>query len=93
MADPDSRFIELNGLNVHYKQAGSGEPLIVLLHGFSASTFSWREVMQPLAAFGTVVAYDRPGFGLTERPLGDELKTGREPTRTGRTRRPTRWRR
>ena len=74
LTDPDSRFIELNGLNVHYKQAGSGEPLILLLHGFSASTFSWREVMQPLAAFGTVVAYDRPGFGLTERPLGDELK-------------------
>ncbi len=75
MADPDSRFIELNGLNIHYQQAGSGEPLILLLHGFSASTFSWREVMQPLAAFGTVVAYDRPGFGLTERPLGDELKS------------------
>ena len=76
LADPDSRFIELNGLNVHYKEAGSGEPLILLLHGFSASTFSWREVMQPLAAaFGTVVAYDRPGFGLTERPLGDALKS------------------
>ena len=74
LADPDSRFIELQGLKIHYKIAGGGEPLILLLHGFSASTFSWREVLQPLAALGTVVAYDRPGFGLTERPLGDALR-------------------
>jgi pimeloyl-ACP methyl ester carboxylesterase len=69
LADADSRFIEVNGLKVHYKMAGQGEPLILLLHGFGASVFSWREVMTPLAQFGTVVAYDRPAFGLTERPL------------------------
>ena len=74
LADPDSRFMDLKGLKTHYKTAVGGEPLILLLHGFSASTFSWREVLKPLAAFGTVVAYDRPGFGLTERPLGDALK-------------------
>lgn len=69
LADSDSRFITLNGLQVHYKQAGQGEPVFILLHGFGASLFSWREVMQPLAAFGTVLAYDRTAFGLTERPL------------------------
>jgi len=74
LADPDSRFMDLNGLKTHYITAGGGEPLILLMHGFSASTFSWREVLKPLAALGTVVAYDRPGFGLTERPLGDALK-------------------
>jgi len=42
---------------------------MILLHGFAASTFSWREVMQPLAELSTVVAYDRPSSGLTERPL------------------------
>jgi len=73
-ADPDSRFMELSGLKIHYKAAGSGEPLILLLHGFSASTFSWREVLEPLAGFGTVVAYDRAGFGLTQRPVGDVLR-------------------
>jgi pimeloyl-ACP methyl ester carboxylesterase len=41
---------------------------VVLLHGFAASVFSWREVMGPLAESHTVVAIDRPGFGLTERP-------------------------
>lgn len=69
LADADSRFIEVDGLQFHARQAGDGAPAMILLHGFGASTFSWREVMQPLAALGTVVAYDRPSSGLTERPM------------------------
>ncbi len=72
LADPDSRFIEINDITVHYKQAGEGDPTMVLLHGFGASVFSWRDVIQPLAQRGTVVAFDRPAFGLTERPMRDE---------------------
>jgi pimeloyl-ACP methyl ester carboxylesterase len=72
LADPDSRFIDINGLQVHYKTAGQGEPTLVLLHGFGASVFSWREVMEPLSEIGTVMAFDRPAFGLTERPLPGE---------------------
>ncbi len=68
LADADSRFIDVGGLEVHYKLAGEGRPALVLLHGFAASTFSWREVMAPLAQDYTVVAFDRPAFGLTERP-------------------------
>ncbi len=73
LADSDSRFIEVNGLTVHYKTAGSGGPLILLLHGFGANLSSWNKVMAPLAELGTVVAFDRPAFGLTERPVGAEL--------------------
>lgn len=69
LADPDSNFIEINGLSVHYKMMGEGEPVFILLHGFGASTFSWREVMGPLSEYGTLIAYDRPAFGLTERPV------------------------
>jgi pimeloyl-ACP methyl ester carboxylesterase len=69
LAEPDSRFVDVNGIRVHYKIAGRGKPAILLLHGFAASTFSWREVMDPLSEFGTVIAFDRPAFGLTERPL------------------------
>ena len=72
LADPDSRFVEVGGIAVHYKMAGSGEPVLILLHGFGASTFSWREVVGPLSEVGTVVAFDRPGFGLTERPMPGE---------------------
>lgn len=72
LADADSQFIEVNGIDVHYKQAGQGEPAILLLHGFGASTYSWREVIQPLGEIGRVIAFDRPAFGLTERPLPGE---------------------
>jgi len=69
LADEEGRFIEIDGLSVHYEQAGSGRPAFILLHGFGASTFSWREVIDPLAETGLVIAYDRPAFGMTERPL------------------------
>lgn len=69
LAGPDSRFIEVNGLQVHYKKEGQGRPALILLHGFLSSEFSWREVRSPLADGRTVVAFDRPAFGLTERPL------------------------
>jgi pimeloyl-ACP methyl ester carboxylesterase len=69
LVDSDSKFIRLNNLNVHYKEAGAGGQALILLHGFGASTYSWREVLQPLSKNGLVVAYDRPAFGLTERPM------------------------
>jgi pimeloyl-ACP methyl ester carboxylesterase len=69
LADADSRFLEVGGLEVHYKEAGSGAPVFLLLHGFGASTFTWREVMEDFSALGRTVAYDRTAFGLTERPV------------------------
>lgn len=69
LAGPQGGFIEMNGLRVYYELSGQGQPFYVLLHGFGASTFSWREVTGSLAEMGTVLVYDRPGFGLTQRPL------------------------
>jgi pimeloyl-ACP methyl ester carboxylesterase len=69
LADDDSEFIEINGLDIHVKKRGQGEPVFVLLHGFAASLYSWHAVMEPLSQLGTVIAYDRPGFGLSEHPL------------------------
>lgn len=69
LADPDSQFTVLNGVRIHYKQSGTGQPGFVLLHGFGASAFSWREVLTTFATWGTTAAFDRPGFGLTERPV------------------------
>jgi pimeloyl-ACP methyl ester carboxylesterase len=73
-AATSGEFVTLNGLDVHIERrdysgdCGCDAPLIVLMHGFGASTFSWRDVMQPLSAAGTVIAYDRPAFGFTDRP-------------------------
>ena len=72
LKDPDSRFIRIQGVDLHYKDMGQGETTIILLHGFGASTYSWREVMAPLSKLGRVIAYDRPAFGLTPRPLRGE---------------------
>ena len=76
LAEPDGRFVDLpyagDMLTVHYEEAGGSKQNLLLLHGFAASTFSWREVLAPLAEFGRTVAYDRPAFGLTERPLPGE---------------------
>jgi pimeloyl-ACP methyl ester carboxylesterase len=69
LADPDGKFIEINGITVHHKERGDGDQTFILLHGFGASVFSWREVMDDLSQFGRVIAYDRPAFGLTERPM------------------------
>jgi pimeloyl-ACP methyl ester carboxylesterase len=69
LADPDSRFMDVNGVRLHYKDAGQGEPALILLHGFGASAYSWREVIGPLAQRARVIAMDRPAFGLTSRPL------------------------
>jgi pimeloyl-ACP methyl ester carboxylesterase len=72
LAEADSLFLDVDGLQVHHKVLGQGEPTIVLLHGFAASIFSWRKVMDPLGEMGTVIAFDRPAFGLTERPVPGE---------------------
>lgn len=67
LADNDSMFAEINNIDIHYKISGEGYPLIILLHGFGASTFSWREVMEPLSEEFTVVAFDDRGLvSLTE---------------------------
>lgn len=76
LADSDSRFMDVKGISVHFKEMGQGEPVFVLLHGFGASTYSWREVLEPLSKEGRVIAYDRPSFGLTSRPMpGDWTRT------------------
>jgi pimeloyl-ACP methyl ester carboxylesterase len=65
-----SKFVELVGHQVHYVDAGNpaSERLILLAHGFGASAFSYRDVLEPLSEHGYVIAYDRAAFGFTERP-------------------------
>lgn len=59
----------VNGLTVHVLEAGfetPERPVILLLHGFPELAYSWRKVMQPLAAAGYhVIAPDQRGYGRT----------------------------
>ena len=75
LADQDSRFVEVQGITVHYKETGSGKPVFIFLHGFAASLFSWHAVMEPLSKHGRMIAYDRPAFGLTDRPVIENVQT------------------
>ena len=76
-AGDDATFVTIGDLDVHYEYVEhsgveDSPPLLILLHGFGASTYSWREVLQDLSVLGDVVAYDRPAFGFTERPIDYE---------------------
>jgi pimeloyl-ACP methyl ester carboxylesterase len=64
----EHRFVETNGIRMHYAEAGSG-PLVVLCHGFPESWYSWRHQLPALATEGYhVVAPDLRGYGQTDRP-------------------------
>ncbi|MBI3463100.1 MAG: alpha/beta hydrolase [Planctomycetes bacterium] len=58
--------IKINGLNVHYQQAGSG-PDVVLIHAFTANLSVWMfiNILETLAAEFRVTAYDIRGHGMT----------------------------
>jgi pimeloyl-ACP methyl ester carboxylesterase len=65
-----SRFVEIEGVRVHYQEAGDVDaPAIVLIHGFCASNFVWNDALVPLAEAGfRVVAPDLVGFGFSGKP-------------------------
>lgn len=68
---PVGHFIEVQGVRLHYVEAGTG-PTIVLLHGASSNLRDLASsLMAPLAQRFRVIAFDRPGYGYSSRPEGD----------------------
>ncbi|MEU3889931.1 alpha/beta hydrolase [Streptomyces sp. NPDC029041] len=61
---PDSRFITVGGLRIHYKRAGQG-PALVLLHGSASSLQHFDHAAGLLSESFDVIRPDLPGFGLT----------------------------
>lgn len=63
---PDSRFIAINGVNVHYRVSNpQGQETVLLLHGAGASLHTWDHWQQTLATRYRVISLDLPAFGLT----------------------------
>ncbi len=61
--------IEADGVGVFYRESGPrAAPVVLLLHGFPASSFQYRELIPRLADRYRVIAPDLPGFGFTEVP-------------------------
>ncbi len=75
MTDITHRFIETNGIRMHVAEAGQG-PLVLLLHGFPESWYSWRYQLAALAQAGYhAVAPDQRGYGQTDRPAESDKYT------------------
>jgi pimeloyl-ACP methyl ester carboxylesterase len=66
---PAGRFLDVNGVRLHYVERGSGEPL-VLLHGNGSmiQDFESSGLIDFAARDYRVIVFDRPGFGHSDRP-------------------------
>ena len=68
MSKTTQRIIECNGIRINIAEQGEG-PLVLLVHGFPESWFSWRHQIDALAATGfRVVAPDMRGYGKSDAP-------------------------
>lgn len=68
---PTGGFIEVDGVRLHYREQGSGSP-VVLLHGngIDLNDFQVSGIAQQIALAHRVILIDRPGFGYSDRPEG-----------------------
>jgi pimeloyl-ACP methyl ester carboxylesterase len=66
---PRGRFLEIDGVRLHYLERGEGTP-VVLLHGNGSMIEDWEisGVLDLAAEQYRVIAFDRPGFGYSARP-------------------------
>lgn len=67
---PQSHFISIDGMTLHVRIMGEGEP-IILLHGSFSSLHTWDDWQQELSPYFLTISIDFPGHGLTGP---DELK-------------------
>ena len=66
------RYVDVGGVRVRVLESGPAQGAAVLLvHGWGACVYSWDAIIPALAAAGLrVVAFDLPGFGLSDKPVG-----------------------
>jgi len=63
------RFVNVDGLSVFCREAGSVDaPVLLLPHGYPCSSFQFRRLMPALANRWRTIAADYPGFGYSDTP-------------------------
>ena len=62
-----SRFIEVNGSNIHFIEEGTGDP-IVFIHGNPTSSYLWRNIIPYLTPHARCIALDLIGMGKSDKP-------------------------
>ena len=69
------RTTHVDGFRIFFREAGSRDrPTILLLHGFPASSFMFRDLMTKLAGDFHLVAPDYPGFGYSDAPAREKFE-------------------
>ncbi len=63
-ADSESKIIQIDDMNIHYKDEGQG-PVLILLHGVCSSLHTWDGWTERLKDRYRIIRLDIPGFGLT----------------------------
>lgn len=62
-----TQFVEIDGLRIHYRAVGQGEPLL-LLHDLNTTALDWTPWEASLSSHYRVITFDMPGFGLSTAP-------------------------
>ncbi|WP_215396250.1 alpha/beta fold hydrolase [Rheinheimera oceanensis] len=68
-------YEQVENVNIFYREVGSKDsPTILMLHGYAASSYMWRDVINALSADYHVIALDLPAFGFTESPAREDYE-------------------
>lgn len=69
-AQPVSGFVEVNGAQLYYEEAGNGHPLL-LIHGGLVHSGMWDDQFEAFARHFRVIRFDLRGFGRSSLPAGE----------------------
>lgn len=67
-----SRFINIDGMNIHYRDEGKG-PTLLVLHGIFSSLHTWDGWTQELSKHYRIIRLDLPCFGLSDQMKGKRI--------------------
>src|SRR5258707_6275919 len=65
-------YAQVGDIRLHCAECGSGNDLVILLHGFPECWYSWRHQLPVLGAKYHAVAPDMRGYNLSDKPAGVE---------------------
>ena len=75
MTTTKSKRVDVDGLELFYREAGpANAPVLLLLHGFPSSSHMFRDLIPKLADKHRVIAPDLPGFGQSAMPAREAFK-------------------
>lgn len=75
-ADRQSRYAEIGGLSIHYKDEGPrNAPVLLMIHGSESSLRTWDRITTRLKGRYRIIRFDLPGFGLSQGATDEAART------------------